>query len=200
MTAPAHPKPQRLRLSVPAVLALGSNLGDREATIRAAVVALDATDGIRVLRVSPLYETPALKPAGVDRDAPAYLNAVVAVDTMLPPHALLDAANAIEQAHGRVRLEHWGDRTLDVDIVDYDGRELSDERLTLPHPGAWQRGFVLVPWLAIDPDAELVGHGRVDALAALTTDDVRPYPVSDAAADSRHGARATGDDEDGSTA
>ncbi len=194
MTAPLHPRPERLRPSVPAVLALGSNLGDREATIRAAVADLDASDGIRVEQLSPLVETPALKLTGVDHSAPAYLNAVVVVSTVLGPHDLLDAVNAVEQQHGRVREERWGDRTLDIDIVDYDGRELDDERLTLPHPRAWERGFVLVPWHAIRPDAELAGHGRIDLLIPVTTDEIRPYPDSGAAVDA---ARDDQDQADG---
>jgi 2-amino-4-hydroxy-6-hydroxymethyldihydropteridine diphosphokinase len=201
MSAPLHPRPERLRISVPAVLALGSNLGDREATIRAAVADLDAADGIRVEQLSPLVETPALKLSGVDQHAPAYLNAVVVVDTVLGPHDLLDAVNAVEQQHGRTREERWGDRTLDIDIVDYDGRELDDARLTLPHPRAWERGFVLVPWHAIRPDAQLAGHGPIDVLLAATTDEVRPYPDSGAARDAAPADRMDTDqldaDEDG---
>jgi 2-amino-4-hydroxy-6-hydroxymethyldihydropteridine pyrophosphokinase len=164
--APAVPRPERLRPAVPAVLAFGSNLGDREATIRQAVADLVAVSGIRILAVSSLAETPALKPAGVDRDAPAYLNAVATIETVLDPYALLDTVNAVEARHGRVREEHWGDRTLDIDIIDYDGRQSADERLTLPHPGAASRAFVLAPWLEIAPDAALPGRGRVDALLA----------------------------------
>lgn len=177
MTGGVHPKPQRLRPVVPAVLALGANLGDRESTIRSAVAALDHVDGLTVDAVSGLFETPALKPSGVDPEAPAYLNAVALIHTILPPHSLLDAVNTIENDFGRVRDERWGDRTLDVDIVDYDSRELHDERLTLPHPRAAERGFVLVPWLDVDPDAALIGHGAVAELAALALDrdTVVPY-------------------------
>ncbi len=197
MSAPRRPRPQRMRPSVPAVLALGSNLGDREATIREAVADLDAADGIRVQQVSPLVETPALKLTGIDYDAPAYLNAVVVVDTVLGPHDLLDAVSAVEQHHGRVREERWGDRTLDIDIVDYDRRELDDERLTLPHPRAWERGFVLAPWHAIQPDAQLTGHGRIDLLLAATTDEIRPYPDSGAARDAAPGVQLEADENGG---
>ncbi|GAA1440669.1 2-amino-4-hydroxy-6-hydroxymethyldihydropteridine diphosphokinase [Leifsonia poae] len=175
MTAAVRPKPQRLRPAVPAVLAFGANLGDREATLRAALATLETTPGIRIDAVSPLYETPALKLTGVDHDAPAYLNAVARIHTTLDPHALLDTVNAVEDELGRVRQERWGDRTIDIDIVDYDGRTADDERLTLPHPRAAGRGFVLVPWLAIDPDAVLTGHGRVADLAAGSADVVTPY-------------------------
>ncbi len=197
MTAPLRPRPERLRPSVPAVLALGSNLGDREATIHEAVADLAAEDGIRVQQVSPLVETPALKLSGIDYQAPAYLNAVVVVDTVLGPHDLLDVVNVVEQRHGRVREERWGDRTLDIDIVDYAGRVLDDERLTLPHPHAWERGFVLAPWLAIQPDAELPGHGRIDLLLAATSDEIRPYPDSGAAHDAAPGVQLEADKNGG---
>jgi 2-amino-4-hydroxy-6-hydroxymethyldihydropteridine diphosphokinase len=173
---------------VPAVLALGSNLGDREAAIRGALADISAEPGIQVDAVSPLFETPALKADGVDASAPAYLNAVAIVQTMLKPHALLNALNAIEHQHGRVRVERWGDRTLDIDIIDFGGLELSDERLTLPHPRAWERGFVLAPWLALDPDAEIVGRGRVDALLAATSDTVWAYPRSTDRPDASQGS------------
>ena len=133
----------------------------------------------------------------MDYSAPAYLNAVVAVNTVLGPHDLLDVVNAIETQHGRVREERWGDRTLDIDIVDYDGRELHDERLTLPHPRAWERAFVLVPWHAIRPDAHLTGHGPIDLLLPLTTDEIRPYPDSGAARDAARDVQYQADGDGG---
>ncbi|WP_308467361.1 2-amino-4-hydroxy-6-hydroxymethyldihydropteridine diphosphokinase [Rathayibacter soli] len=176
MTGGIHrPKPQRLKVGVPAVLALGSNLGDRVATLAAAVADLDATPGIRVEARSMLVETDAIKLSGVDRAAPRYLNAVVLIDTTLDPYALLSVVNAIEAQHGRVREVRWGDRTLDIDIVDYDGRFLSDERLTLPHPRAAERAFVLAPWLDVDAHARVPGAGRVVELLAKATDAVHPY-------------------------
>ncbi len=170
-------RPQRLSLELPAVLALGSNLGDREATIRAAVREIAALDGVVLRSASPLVETPALKVDGVDQQAPAYLNAVVGIRTSLLPEALLDALAGIERAHGRLRMERWGDRTLDIDIVKLGGLVRSDDRLTLPHPRAASRAFVLAPWLQIEPDAELPGLGRIDALLAAAHDEVRPYPA-----------------------
>lgn len=160
-----------------AVLSLGSNLGDRESTIRDAVSDLRALPEVTVVAVSGLVETPALKPEGVDVDAPAYLNAAVLVKTTLPPMRLLAAVNVIELAHGRVREERWGDRTLDIDIVTMDGIVQRDEQLTLPHPRAAERAFVLVPWLDIDPDAKLPGYGRVDSLVANLDVDISPYPA-----------------------
>lgn len=155
----------------PAVIALGANLGDRRATLAAAVRAIADLPGVELTAVSSFIETPALKPHGVDTDAPAYLNGVATVLSALPPHALLDALNAIEHANGRVRDEHWGDRTLDLDLITFAELQQSDERLTLPHPRAAERDFVLRPWLEIQPDAVLPGRGRVDALLdALTAD------------------------------
>lgn len=155
-----------------AVIALGSNLGDREATLRAAVSAMDALDGVRVVAASGLVESHALKPAGVDESAPSYLNAVVLADVTLEPLALLDAVNAIEQEFGRVRDTVWGDRTLDLDLIAIDGLVLDSDRLTLPHPRAWQRAFVLAPWLQVDPDAQIPGRGRVADLLASAEDAV----------------------------
>jgi len=168
-------RPQRLQVGLAAVLSLGSNLGDREATLRGAMKAIGAIRGVTLTAASPLVETPALKPHGVDTDAPAYLNAVVAVRTVLSPQQLLDATSAIEQQHGRVREERWGDRTLDIDIVTFGGFTLHTDTLTLPHPRAASRAFVLAPWAAIEPDAELPGLGRIDALLAGLADEVHPY-------------------------
>jgi 2-amino-4-hydroxy-6-hydroxymethyldihydropteridine diphosphokinase len=163
MTADAPPEAD-------AVIALGANLGDRSTTIATAVVELAETFGIEVVAVSPSIETVALRPAGPDPDAPRYLNGVVLIRTFLSPEALLAALHDLERAHGRERTEHWGDRTLDLDIVSYGELEQQTDDLTLPHPRAHEREFVLRPWLAVDPDAVLPGRGRVaDLLAGLET-------------------------------
>ena len=140
-----------------AVLSLGSNLGDREQTLRAATAEVAAIDGVVLTAASPLVETPALKLHGVDHTAPAYLNAVLSVRTTLAPEELLDAINGIESAHGRVRDERWGDRTLDIDIVAFDNLELATDDLTIPLPRAASRAFVLAPWLEVDANAVLSG-------------------------------------------
>jgi 2-amino-4-hydroxy-6-hydroxymethyldihydropteridine diphosphokinase len=142
---------------VSVVLSLGSNLGDREALLRGAVAAIGALDGVRVTAASGLVETPALKPHGIDVDAPAYLNAVVLVETTLEPLALLAALGDIERSQGRTREERWGDRTLDIDIVAFDDLVLATDELTVPHPRAAVRSFVLSPWLEVDPEAALAG-------------------------------------------
>jgi dihydroneopterin aldolase/2-amino-4-hydroxy-6-hydroxymethyldihydropteridine diphosphokinase len=150
----------------PAVVAFGSNLGDREDTILEAVSELASTPGVNLVALSPLVETIALRVDGLDPDAPRYVNAVALVTSTLEPPALLEALQRIENAHGRERTERWGDRTLDLDLIDFGGVELQTADLTLPHPRAHERDFVLRPWLAVDPDAVLAGHGRVAALLA----------------------------------
>ncbi|KOT94566.1 2-amino-4-hydroxy-6-hydroxymethyldihydropteridine pyrophosphokinase [Streptomyces sp. NRRL F-4711] len=156
-----------------AVIALGANLGNRLETLQGAIDALEDTPGVRVKGVSPVYET---EPWGVAPGSqPSYFNAVVIVKTTLPPSSLLERAHAVEEAFHRVRDERWGPRTLDVDIVAYAEVVSEDPQLTLPHPRAHERAFVLAPWLDVDPEAALPGQGRVaDLLAAVTRDGVAP--------------------------
>ncbi len=158
-----------------AIVALGSNQGDREEYLRQAVAALEALPGVRVVAASGLFETPALRLDGVDDSAPSYLNAAVKLESILAPEMLLGALHGIEASLGRVRTERWGDRTIDLDLVDYDGLTRNTESITLPHPRAHERAFVLAPWLQIDPQAELAGHGRVLDLLANTTDRVTEF-------------------------
>ncbi len=153
-------------MSERAILSLGSNLGHREHTLQAALAAIAALDGVELGSVSDLFETTAIKPHGVDERAPAYLNLVAAVVTTLAPVQLLAALGRIELDNGRVREERWGDRTLDIDIVTMAGLQLSTDVLTLPHPRAAERAFVLVPWLEIEPDAALPGIGAIAQLPA----------------------------------
>lgn len=153
---------------VPAVLAVGSNLGSSSAVLRQAVADLAATPGIDVVGVSPLARTaPVGGPAQED-----YLNAVLAITTTLAPRALLHACQRIETAHGRVREQRWGPRTLDIDLIVYQGVVAAADDLELPHPRAHQRAFVLEPWAHLDPDAVLpgLGGGPVAALAATAPD------------------------------
>ncbi|MFB7941240.1 2-amino-4-hydroxy-6-hydroxymethyldihydropteridine diphosphokinase [Streptomyces sp. NPDC127049] len=149
-----------------AVIALGANLGNRLETLQGALDALADTPGLRVKAVSPVYET---APWGVEPGSqPAYLNAVALVKTTLPPSSLLERAQAVEEAFLRVREERWGARTLDVDIITYADTVSDDPVLTLPHPRAHQRAFVLAPWHDMDPEAQLPGHGPVAALLAAS--------------------------------
>lgn len=159
---------------VPILLAFGANLGDRGETIREVQRELAASDGLLRFRASPLRETVALRPEGPDPEAPRYLNGVALAETALPPHDLLDLLQAAEQRHGRVRDERWGDRTLDIDLILYGGRVIKDDRLTVPHPRAHERDFVLAPWLDLDLNAVLMGHGRVADLLQRVGDTTQP--------------------------
>lgn len=167
--------------SAVAVLAFGANQGDREAAIRQAQRALAEASGIIDVLVSPLRETIALRPHGPDPDAPRYLNGVAEVRTVLEPHRLLDLAQRIELEHGRVRAAPWGDRTLDIDIIAYADRRIETDRLTVPHPLAHERDFVLAPWAELDPSAVLPGRGPVAALLASLGDTTLPYRGDDRA-------------------
>lgn len=157
-----------------AVIAFGSNLGDRAATLHAAATALAEADGIELTAMSGLHESIALKPGGADPTAPEYLNAVALVTTTLAPAVLLAVLHRIEADHGRERDVHWGDRTLDLDVIDYAGLQQNRAGLMLPHPRAHERDFVLRPWLEVDPDAVLPGHGRVAELVAAL--DIAGHP------------------------
>ncbi|WP_456696996.1 2-amino-4-hydroxy-6-hydroxymethyldihydropteridine diphosphokinase [Aeromicrobium sp. P5_D10] len=150
-----------------AVLALGSNLGDRHGKLQGAVSALEDTPEVTIVAISSVYET---EPVGTPDDAGKFLNAVVLIDTTLTVHTLLDRALAIEDAFGRVRSEPGAARTLDVDVIVVGNRVAEDEQLVLPHPRAHERGFVLVPWLEIDPEGEIPGKGFVaDLIGGVDT-------------------------------
>jgi len=147
-----------------AVLSLGSNLGDRQSHLRAAVAGFADV----LVAASPVYETAAW--GGVEQ--PDFLNAVLVVDDPeTDAWGWLRRGQALENAAGRVREVHWGPRTLDVDVVHVEGVTSTDPELLLPHPGTPERATVLRPWLDIDPDAELPGQGRIaDLLAKLGPD------------------------------
>ncbi|HEY0871797.1 MAG TPA: 2-amino-4-hydroxy-6-hydroxymethyldihydropteridine diphosphokinase [Acidothermaceae bacterium] len=151
-----------------AVLGLGANVGDRAVTLQAAVDALARET--TVVAVSAIFET---VPVG-GPPQPDFYNAVVIVETALSALELLDLAHRLESAAGRVRLEHWGPRTLDVDVLAYDAVRSDDPQLTLPHPRAHERAFVLLPWLDVDPEAYVEGVGKVaDLVATVETTGVR---------------------------
>jgi 2-amino-4-hydroxy-6-hydroxymethyldihydropteridine diphosphokinase len=156
-----------------AVISLGSNLGNRLETLQGAIDALEDTPGLRIKAVSPVYET---EPWGVEPGSqPSYFNAVVLLKTTLPPSSLLERAHAVEEAFHRVRDERWGPRTLDVDIVAYADVVTDDPQLTLPHPRAHERAFVLAPWHDLEPEAQLPGRGTVaDLLDTVTRDGIAP--------------------------
>lgn len=150
---------------VRAILGIGSNLGKRRRTIRTALKSLAGTPGIKNVFMSPLYESHAVTEAGIDETMPAYLNGVVRLDTTLKSKELLEVIRKIEDDNGRVRLTRWGSRTLDIDIITFGTEIKATKDLTIPHPRAFDRAFVLVPWADIDPEAVLPGYGSVTELA-----------------------------------
>ena len=145
-----------------AVISLGANIGDPKANLDLAVGLLrEATD---VIAVSNYLQT---KPVG-GPEQPDYLNAVAILESDLPAKDLLALLNGIETAMGRTREIHWGPRVIDLDLIQYGGLLINDEKLTLPHPRAHERRFVLAPWFEIEPEAILLTHGRISDL--LNTD------------------------------
>ncbi|WP_072343003.1 2-amino-4-hydroxy-6-hydroxymethyldihydropteridine diphosphokinase [Actinomyces urinae] len=154
---------------VTAVISLGANVGSASKTLAEAILMLDAMPDISVTGVSALFcSAPVLAP-GQEAQSD-YYNAVVQVSTTLAPLDLLNATQMIENAFGRVRTEHWGPRTLDLDIITYGSLRSDDPKLTLPHPRAHERAFVLLPWLQIDPNARVGRYGRADILVRETAD------------------------------
>ena len=149
-------------------LGLGGNIGDVRATIAAAVARLDA-HGATVVARSADYETP---PWG-KLDQPPYVNACVAVETALGPDELLAAVLAIELEFGRRRLEKWGPRTLDIDILTYGDETIERPGLVVPHPYMLERAFVVVPLAEIAPDLVVRGRRIADVAAAIDTAGIR---------------------------
>lgn len=149
---------------------LGSNLGDRVDYLQGATDLLRATPGLRLTAVSSVYETDPVGPV----EQPDFLNIIVLAESSLACLVMLERAHAIENGFGRVRAVPFGPRTIDVDLIAVGDRVITSETLVLPHPRAHERAFVLVPWLEVDPTAELVGHGPVaDLVAGLDTSAVR---------------------------
>jgi 2-amino-4-hydroxy-6-hydroxymethyldihydropteridine diphosphokinase len=154
-----------------AVISIGSNLGERRANLQGAVDSLADTPEVWVTSVSPVYET---DPVDAPADSRDYLNAVVLLDTTLSARTLLERGHAIEAAYGRERgseSEANSPRTLDVDLIVVGDRLADEADLQLPHPRAHERGFVLVPWLDLEPEAELPGAGPVSELVEKTGRD-----------------------------
>ena len=160
---PAHLRSRRV------VLAIGGNLGDVPVTLMHTVEALSYMEGFQIEDVSPIMRTkPVLAPGQAPQ--PDYWNAVVVGSAIATPDELFAQTSRIERELGRERHERWGARTVDIDIIQIEGLASSDPVLTLPHPRAKERAFVLAPWLLCDPDAILEGVGRVSDLLADTPD------------------------------
>jgi 2-amino-4-hydroxy-6-hydroxymethyldihydropteridine diphosphokinase len=161
-------------------IGLGSNLGDRGETVREALRRIGALDGVVLQQVSHFYET---APWG-RTDQPAFLNAAAEIFTELAPLALLHACQAIETALGRERHEHWGARTLDIDLLHIPGVGMDSEELQLPHPYLTERAFALVPLAEIAPQLQIAGHmvaawcKRIsDQAVAVAAEVFLPYPL-----------------------
>ena len=150
-------------------LSLGSNLGDRDAMLSAAIDRLRTLPDVTIEAVSSLYDTP---PWG-DENQERFLNAAVQLRTALSPHALLDAVKAIEADLGRKPSRRWGPRAIDIDIVHMAGVALRDDRLTLPHPHWRERAFVLAPLAEIAPELVIDQLAVRDALEACDASGVR---------------------------
>ncbi len=137
-------------MSIVTYIGLGSNLGDSKGILTEAVHKLASLGDVKT---SKLYQSPPMGP----QDQPNYLNAVVQLSTNLAPLALLDELQRFEQESGRVRLRHWGERTLDLDLLIYAEEKIQHERLTVPHVGVMERDFVLIPLLDLDPNLHIDG-------------------------------------------
>ena len=153
----------------PCVVALGSNLGDREDLAQRALADIRATEGFVIRAASSVRETLALGVDGVDLEAPRYLNQVILLDSAWSPERTLGLLLSIEEAHGRVRgdqgdTKRYANRTLDLDLITYGDRVVQSASLSLPHPRAHERRFVLEPWNEVDPKAVLPGRGPVATL------------------------------------
>jgi len=167
--APVH-RPSRTDRRPQVTIALGSNLGHRLENLQGGLDALFDAPGLDLVAVSPVYET---APVG-GPPQPDYLNAVLIAATTLPARAVLERCHGVEAVFGRVRDEVWGPRTLDLDIIVYGDVVSDDPELTLPHPRAHERAFVLAPWHDIAPEAEIPGWGQVsDLLAKASPADMR---------------------------
>lgn len=154
-------------------IGLGSNRDEPARQVKRALTEMDALANTRVLRHSRLYRTP---PWGPVAGQPDYANAVAEVETELTPEALLRAVLAIEAAHGRVRRERWGPRTLDLDLLLYDDLIMDTIKLTLPHPRLAERAFVLVPLAELAPSLRVPGVGPVaELLARVDATGVVPW-------------------------
>jgi len=161
---PTAPKATR------AFLALGSNIGDKAASLRAAVKAIAALPGTTVIATSSVYRTP---PWG-KTDQDWFANAVIAVKTVLEPGALLEACLAIEIQLGRIRRERWGPRVIDIAVLIHGEPHMTSERLTLPHPAIAERAFVLIPLQEIAPDLVIAGRAIGAVIAGLDSAGIEP--------------------------
>ena len=148
-----------------AVLALGSNLGNKREWLVQALSLIATTPDIYLIDISPVVESKALTVSGVDSSKPSFLNCVAEIETPLEPEQLLRELQAIEIELGRKRKERWGNRNIDIDIITYGDSHYTSKDLVIPHPEAKNRAFVIVPWYLMNQKAKLPGVGRIKKLA-----------------------------------
>ena len=156
-----------------AVLALGSNLGNRRNWIVKALSLISTTQDVYLTDISPIVESKALTLVGVDSSKPKFLNCVAEIETSLKPEQLLKAMQVIEKALGRKRKERWGDRNIDIDIITFGTTHYRSPELMIPHPETKNRAFVIVPWYLMNQSAELPGFGKIEKLAEVFVDQVK---------------------------
>lgn len=147
---------------------IGANLDDPQQQVKEAITELDQLANTQLIQASSLYHS---KPVG-PQDQPDYINAVACIETELEPIELLDALQNLEQEHGRVRKRHWGERTLDLDIILIDQQVIESERLTIPHPFAMERSFVLFPLIEIAPELIFPDGQSLQQLCTQIPNDV----------------------------
>ena len=143
-------------------IGIGSNIADPESQVHAAQEALKTLPMTRFVKASSMYKSPPMGP----QDQPDYINAVMELETLLTPHDLLDYLQKIERQQGRVRGRHWGERTIDLDLLLYGDELLADARLKVPHIGIAHRAFVVYPLVEIDADIMIPGIGLITNLLA----------------------------------
>lgn len=155
-------------MSKRAYLGIGGNIGDRKANIEGAIEILSSSDSIEVTKVSSLYET---EPVGYE-DQDWFMNVVVEIETTLSPYELLEYCQKIENELKRVRLIRWGPRTIDVDVLLYEGYESDAEDLTVPHPRMTERAFVMVPLYEINDDLQISGKHISEIIGSLEGEEI----------------------------
>lgn len=153
------------------LLGIGSNMGDARGHVIRAIEEIDAVEGVRVIRTSPLYGSAPWGKTG----QPDFVNAVAEIQTTLPPRRLLGAVKALERTHGRVPADRWGPRPLDIDILLYGDYAVAEPYLQVPHPRMWDRAFVLRPLADLRPD--LAGPGGRTVRERLTDDEIAGQDV-----------------------
>lgn len=161
-------------MTVTAIIGLGANLENPIEQVQQAISELATVKGIKLLKASSLYATLPVGP----QDQPNFINAVAQIETVFEAHQLLDELQALEQKHRRVRLRHWGPRTLDLDLLFFGQETISTQRLTVPHPEIINRAFVIIPLLEILPDFRMPnGEALSKYVNGLPAEDMKAIHI-----------------------